>query len=77
MASNAEEAETVRARLAGRGIDTRLWYGLGLHRQPNYAECPSEDLPVTNEIAPGIVGLPVAVDLTDIQIRRIVAAIAG
>ena len=77
LARSAEEAETVRARLTGRGIDTRLWYGLGLHRQPNYAECPSEDLPATNEIAPCIVGLPVAVDLPDTQIRRIIAAIAG
>ena len=72
-----EEADQVQTRLHQQGIDTRLWYGTGLHRQAYFADRPRDPLPVTEEIAPCLVGLPIAPDLSEPQIERVIAALAA
>ena len=72
-----EEADQVQTRLHQQGIDTRLWYGAGLHRQTYFADRPRDPLPVTEEIAPCLVGLPIAPDLSEPQIEHVIAALAA
>jgi dTDP-4-amino-4,6-dideoxygalactose transaminase len=70
------EATAILRRLEASNIETRLWYGHGLHRHPYYSDAARDDLPVTDRIAPLTIGLPVAPDLPEACIRRLVAALA-
>ena len=69
------EAAAIVDGLATANIETRLWYGNGLHRQPYYVDASRDELPVTDRIAPLTIGLPIAVDLPLAAIKRIAAAI--
>jgi len=62
--------------LALDGIDTRRWYGGGLHTQTEFAGCPRVALPVTDDVAARVIGLPVAVDMTAEDVTRVISAIA-
>lgn len=73
---DADEAESVRAALAAIGADCRRWYGRGLHHHGYYADLPRDDLPVTDRLAPGLLGLPLAPDLAESTVSRIVAALS-
>lgn len=73
---DAGEAARVPEALRRAGVDTRLWYGKGLHTQSCYAALPHDPLPVTDSLAPCLLGLPLAPDLTDAQIARVTAALA-
>jgi dTDP-4-amino-4,6-dideoxygalactose transaminase len=71
------EALRVRDALAGQGIETRAWYGRGLRHQSHFASASVADgLPVTDEVAPRVLGLPMAPDLTDGQISVVASALA-
>jgi dTDP-4-amino-4,6-dideoxygalactose transaminase len=72
---DATEAAAIVDGLTAANIETRLWYGNGLHRQPYYMDASRDDLPVTDRIAPLTIGLPIAPDLSDACIRRVVAAV--
>jgi dTDP-4-amino-4,6-dideoxygalactose transaminase len=76
-AETASAAAAAQTSLAQANIDFRLWYGVGCHAHPAYAEFPRDPLPFTEEIAPRIIGLPVAVDLGEAAIEDTVAALAG
>ncbi len=76
-AKTAAEAAAAQQSLARAGIDFRLWYGIGCHAQPGYAEFARDPLPVTDDIAPRVIGLPVAVDLAEQAIEDTVAALAA
>jgi dTDP-4-amino-4,6-dideoxygalactose transaminase len=75
-ADRAETAAIVDG-LTAANIETRLWYGTGLHRQAYYVDASRDDLPVTDRIAPLTIGLPVAVDLPPAAITRIAGAIVS
>ena len=70
------EANSVLRSLDASNVETRFWYGPGVHRQSYYADASRDSLPVTERIAPLAVGLPVALDLSEASIRRVVAALA-
>jgi len=70
----AEAAALVRS-LTDAAIETRAWYGEGLHRHTWYASRPHGPLPVTEDLATRLVALPVAPDLDDEAIERVVGAI--
>ena len=72
---NAAEARKVQDTLEERGIDYRLWYGLGMHRQTYFGTLPRGDLATTDRIAPLVLGLPVAPDLSEAAIARVTAAL--
>jgi dTDP-4-amino-4,6-dideoxygalactose transaminase len=75
---DATEAERVQAALWRSEVGTRLWYGTGLHRHPHFATRHFlENLTVTEAVAPRILGLPMAPDLSEPQIKRIVGIVAG
>ena len=70
------EANDVAASLAEDGVSHRLWYGGGLQTHTQYAGCSSDPLPVTEKLAPRLLGLPFAVDLDERAVERIGAAVA-
>ncbi|MFT3988309.1 DegT/DnrJ/EryC1/StrS family aminotransferase [Aestuariivirga sp.] len=69
-------AGVVLRELREDGIDTRLWYGGGLHRQTEFSTCPRTAMAVTDDLAPRVIGLPVAVDITAGDVARVLSAIA-
>jgi dTDP-4-amino-4,6-dideoxygalactose transaminase len=75
-AASEEESGATQSFLERRGIDCRLWYGYGLHRQPYFRAAAHDPLPVTEALAPRLIGIPVAADLSDAAIERIVTALA-
>jgi dTDP-4-amino-4,6-dideoxygalactose transaminase len=71
-----QEAARVQQCLARHGVDFRLWYGEGLHRHTYFADLPRDALPATEDQAPRVLGLPMASDLTEACIARIVRGLA-
>src|SRR5262249_50999662 len=51
-----QEAARVRNSLEQKGVDFRLWYGEGLHRQTYFADLPHDPLTVTDDLAPQLLG---------------------
>jgi len=74
-AADGEAARRVEAALTRARVGSRLWYGLGLHRQSWFADAAREPLPITDALAQCLIGLPYAPDLTDEQIDRVVGAL--
>jgi dTDP-4-amino-4,6-dideoxygalactose transaminase/SAM-dependent methyltransferase len=70
-------AESVQGSLARSGIDSRLWYGRGLHHHSYLVDVPRGNLAVTESLAPRVIGLPVAPDLSEDSIERVVMAVAA
>lgn len=74
-AQDTEAAEAVAKALDAAGIDTRRWYGQGLHRQPFLCGEAADPLPATEELASRLLGLPAAIDLTADEITMMAKAI--
>lgn len=72
VVGSVEEAEAGMASLASRAIECRPWYGNGIHRQPQYRD---RRLAVTEDLAPRVIGLPMAPDLDNESIDRVVEAL--
>lgn len=73
--NDAGESARVQDALQRAGVEFRHWYGLGLHHQTYFADSLRDALPVTATIAPCLLGLPMACDLPDTTIARVVAAL--
>jgi len=73
--ADARESRAVHSSLTGHEIEFRLWYGRGLQSHHHFRDLPGQPLPVTEAIAPLIIGLPVAPDLDDRIITRVVTAL--
>jgi dTDP-4-amino-4,6-dideoxygalactose transaminase len=67
-------AESQQA-LAAAGIETRLWWGKGAHRQPAMAAFPRAGLPVTEDLARSTFGLPIYPDLKFDQMQHVVTTL--
>ncbi len=76
VAKDATQATDVESALQDQRIGWRRWYGYGLHREPYFSDLQRGSLEVTNRVAPTILGIPVAPDLTDSEISRVVRIIA-
>ena len=74
-ADSPSAATALVAALAKDGIESRLWYGRGLHREPYWVDAERDELPVTDRLAPSLVGLPIACDLSRGEVDRVVAAL--
>ena len=77
LADDAAQAAAAIEALRRLHIDSRFWYGRGLHHQPHYRDCPAEALAVTDNLTPRLLGLPFAPDLGHADIGRVVHAVAG
>ena len=71
-AEHRGEAARILRNLESANIECRLWYGRGVHCEPYYAAVSHDDLPVTDRAAVLTIGLPVAPDLPDAAVRRVV-----
>lgn len=69
------EASNVQESLRNANIEFRLWYGEGLLKEPYFRDLPHGEIATTAAIAPRVIGLPVATDLTGSTVRRIVSAV--
>ena len=69
-------ADRVAGVLAREGIDSRRWWGDGLHGQPAFAAFRRGDLRATDLLAQETLGLPCFPDLSDAEVRRICRTIA-
>lgn len=76
QARTQREANDVAESLAQDGVSYRVWYGGGLRTHTHYAACSSDPLPVTETLAPRLLGLPFAIDLDERAVERIAAAVA-
>lgn len=74
---DADDAANCAARLGRAGIDTRAWYGSGLHVQPAFAACLADgDLEVTRHLAMRTLGVPLYRDI-DAGTIDTIASIVG
>lgn len=69
------QRQMLQKLLATRRIDSRRWYGDGLHRQAYFAKYPREALPVTEELCVSLLGLPIALDLKKAKVEEVIALI--
>lgn len=74
---SSDEARRVCDSLRRDRLDHRIWYGNGLHHQTYFSRCERNSLDVTEDVAPRIIGLPVAVDLPERSIERVAAALVA
>jgi dTDP-4-amino-4,6-dideoxygalactose transaminase len=70
------EADSIGHTLRDRRIGYRAWYGSGLHRHPHFRGTSRDELPVTDALAPCLLGLPVAPDLGRTMAKHVVAVLA-
>jgi dTDP-4-amino-4,6-dideoxygalactose transaminase len=75
-AADGSVAKAAQDLLRRGGIDYRFWYGQGLHRERYFQTHARDPLPGVESVAPRLIGLPVAPDLPDEIVDRIVAALA-
>lgn len=77
VAEFAAGAETAAVHFARRNIDTRRWWGEGLHHHPAFAQCPRRPLPETDRRAASTLGLPCHLDLGPHELGRLARAMEG
>lgn len=69
--------ERIAALLAEAGIDSRAWWGDGVHRQSAFVDLPRLPLPVTETLARETIGLPLFVDMEDKDVARVCDMLDG
>jgi dTDP-4-amino-4,6-dideoxygalactose transaminase/SAM-dependent methyltransferase len=74
---DSSQSARVQAALRTHGVEFRLWYGQGVHAQSWFASSARDPLPVTEALAPCLLGLPMAADLGDADIGRVLRAVAA
>jgi dTDP-4-amino-4,6-dideoxygalactose transaminase len=74
---NSAESERVQASLRRSGVDFRFWYGAGVQQQSYFSNSERGALRVTEKIAPCLLGLPMAPDMTEAIVARIVSALSS
>jgi dTDP-4-amino-4,6-dideoxygalactose transaminase len=73
--ANDLQAARVQQSLTESRIEFRFWYGKGVNAEPYYQQLSHDDLPVTEALARLTIGLPIATDLSESAIDRVVSAI--
>ena len=75
----SQHADELAAALAGREIGARGYYRTPIHRQPATARFAPDglSLPGTDEVARTHLALPMGPELTEDQVREVVAAVAA
>jgi len=63
------------AALHAAGVETRAWWGRGMHLHPAFGDFPRLALPMTERLAGTTLGLPFFIDMTDDEIDRVCAAL--
>ena len=74
---DASQSLALQSALRQHNVEFRIWYGAGLHHQTHFANCQRDPLPVTDALAPCLIGLPMAPDLDTRQIARVIRALGA
>jgi dTDP-4-amino-4,6-dideoxygalactose transaminase len=69
-------AARVEGAMAAAGIETRRWWGTACHRMIAFHDCPRTDVPVTEQMAERVIGLPFFSELATAQVEEVVAVLA-
>lgn len=71
--------DALRAHLQEKGIGTEIYYPVPFHRQDCFANLGAEDgsFPIANCLAATVLSVPIYPELTEEQIREVVATIAA
>jgi dTDP-4-amino-4,6-dideoxygalactose transaminase len=77
LCNGTGESQAVQAALLQARVDFRFWYGRGVQHQTHFRNAARDQLPVTEELGQTLIGLPMAPDLSQAAIGRIVAAISA
>jgi dTDP-4-amino-4,6-dideoxygalactose transaminase len=75
VCSDPVQATRVQRGLTDSSVEYRLWYGRGLLQEPYFSALRHGQLAITNSIAPLVIGLPVATDLSDSTLKAIASAV--
>jgi dTDP-4-amino-4,6-dideoxygalactose transaminase len=69
--------EALQAKLKQRGVDTGIHYPIPLHEQPAYARLghKPDDFPVSHQLGPKILSLPMYPELTREQVEYVAASL--
>ncbi|AXS41416.1 DegT/DnrJ/EryC1/StrS family aminotransferase [Breoghania sp. L-A4] len=76
VCGDAQAAQAAAAALWERGIESRFWYGAGLHREPAFADCPHGSLDVSEMLAGRLLGVPFFIDMSDAQMDAVCGVLA-
>jgi UDP-2-acetamido-2-deoxy-ribo-hexuluronate aminotransferase len=72
-----ENRDAVQEKMKQLGIPTAVHYPKPLHRQPAYEKrCDPKPMPVSDSLASQVISLPMSADLSDADIKTVVAALA-
>ncbi len=63
--------EDTLGNLDRAGVQWRRWWGLGCHTHPAFAALRSDDLSVTRDLAPRVIGIPCHTELTSGEISLV------
>jgi dTDP-4-amino-4,6-dideoxygalactose transaminase len=72
---DAASRRAIESRLDAVGVEHRLWYGEGLHRNEYFSALPRDGLPVTERLGATVLGLPLAPDLDEEAVARVAGAL--
>ncbi len=75
--AGADEGHVVRDALAEADIESRLWYGTGVRPHPEFADAGSDELGTSGTLFGRLLGLPMAVDLHDREVRTILRVVSA
>ena len=75
-AESLGEAEAVATALTEARAEHRHWYGLGLHREPYFANAARDRLPGVESLGPRLIGLPAGPDLGPGEVEHVLAAVS-
>jgi dTDP-4-amino-4,6-dideoxygalactose transaminase len=75
QATDADHAETLHETLYEMGVETRSWYGSGIHGHEHFRCAARAAVPVTSALLPTLIGLPMAPDLSEDDIELIAGAV--
>jgi dTDP-4-amino-4,6-dideoxygalactose transaminase len=77
VCADIEEAGRVLAACDDAGVDTRLWYGLGVQANEWFSGAAGDALEITRCLAPRVIGLPMSPDLRPAQVERVITAVVS
>jgi dTDP-4-amino-4,6-dideoxygalactose transaminase len=70
------DADAAARILADDDIATVRWWSRGCHKEPAYAGCRRDPLPVTDELAARVIGVPFRQDITPEEVARVAEGLA-
>jgi dTDP-4-amino-4,6-dideoxygalactose transaminase len=71
----SDSAERIARTMLGEGIESRMWWSHGCHVQPAFAGCSRGELPVTENLAARVLGLPHFLEMTKGDVEAVADAL--